>query len=76
MRSIYLNRPAEKQPPIEMKQTIKAEIGGVFGFGSDTCITDVYVEQNEYFLGERATVRIVCNNNKCGKDVKSFKLKV
>jgi len=36
----------------------------------------VFVTQNEYYLGEKASVRIICDNSKCDKAVKSFKLKI
>lgn len=52
------------------------EIGGVFGLGSQKCTTSIHVEKNEFLTGEQAPIRIVCDNMKCDKAVKSFKFKL
>jgi sporulation-control protein spo0M len=46
------------------------------GFGSTECKTTVYLKQNEYFSGETIQVRVECDNSKCDKAIKSFKLKL
>jgi hypothetical protein len=32
--------------------------------------------KNEYFTGQKAQIRIVCDNSQCDKKVKSFKFKL
>lgn len=76
MRSIFINRKVGAPAVLNMTQSIKSEVGGVFGFGASSSITQVFVSQNEFYLGEKASVKILCNNSKCDKAVKSFKLKI
>ena len=40
------------------------------------CKSEIFFEKNEYYLGEMAKVRIVCDNSQCQKPVKSFKFKL
>ena len=59
-----------------MTKSLVSEVGGMFGIGSANCVTEIIVTQNEYYMGETAQVKIICDNSKCGKAVKSFKLKL
>ena len=43
---------------------------------SDKCEADIIVNKNEFYLGEKVGIKIICNNLKCDKAVKSFKLKI
>lgn len=75
-RDFYLSRPIQKQQPINMTKSLVSEVGGMFGIGSANCVTEIIVTQNEYYMGETAQVKVICDNSKCGKAVKSFKLKL
>jgi hypothetical protein len=46
------------------------------GMMTDRSVTEVFVTQNQYYFGEKAYVRVTCDNTKCSKAIKSFKLKV
>lgn len=61
---------------MNFQQELKLEIGGVFGLGAKVCKTTIYLEKNEFYAGEKIPVRIVCDNTKCEKAVKSFKFKL
>ena len=63
-------------PLLHTKEVVVSEMGGVMGFGSSKCETTVYFLKNEFYTGQKAQVRIVCDNTKCDKAVKSFKFKV
>lgn len=59
-----------------MKFTLKNKVGGFIGFGTSQCISDIIFERNEYYIGETAKVKIICDNSKCDKAVKGFKFKL
>lgn len=44
--------------------------------GSDICLTTVHLSQNEFFSGQKAQVRLQCDNTKCSKGIRSFKFKL
>ena len=44
--------------------------------GSTQSVTEIFFDKNEYYLGEIANVRVVCNNTTCDKPIKSFKVKL
>lgn len=44
--------------------------------GTTFCHSQIFFEKNQYYLGEIAKVRIVCDNSQCKKDIKSFKFKL
>ena len=46
------------------------------GVATTQCSTEIFFEKNEYYLGETARVRVVCDNSACDKPVKSFKFKL
>jgi hypothetical protein len=56
--------------------TLRNKIGGFFVIGGKECVTEITFDRNEYFMGETARVKIVCDNTKCDKEVKSFKFKL
>ena len=59
---------------IEFNLTFK--VGGMFGVGKSESSTDFVFEKEEFYAGEEARVRIVCDNSRCSKAIKSFKFKV
>ena len=58
--------------------TFKTEntCGGFLGIGATTSFSTIKFEQNEYFAGDQAKVKFICDNSKCKKPVKHFKLKL
>lgn len=46
------------------------------GWGSEYCTSRVIFEKNQYLPGEKAKVKIICDNSKCKKAVQSFKFKL
>ena len=36
----------------------------------------IFFEKNEYYPGETATARIICDNSQCDKDIKEFKFEL
>ena len=73
---IYVFRPTIICPKVDLKFTLKNKIGGFLGMGTSECISDIIFEQNEYYIGDTARVRIICDNSKCKKAVRGFKLKL
>lgn len=51
-------------------------MGGLLGWGKTRCSSVIIFEKNEYYIGEWANVRIICDNSACKKDVRAFKLKL
>ena len=73
---IYIQRPSMQFPKSDLKYTLKNKIGGFIGLGTTESISDIYFEKNEYYLGEIAKVRVVCDNSACEKAIKSIKFKL
>ena len=52
------------------------KIGGLFGIAKTRAITQIIFENNEYYVGDKIHVKIICDNSKCSNKVKEFKLKL
>ena len=63
-------------PPRPKMLNLKSEVGGFIGMGTTICNTQIFFEKSQYYLGEMASVRIVCDNSACEKDIKNFKFKL
>ena len=63
-------------PEFNDRRELNVSVGGIKGFMSTQCKTNVYLKQNQYLSGDTIQVRIECDNSKCDKDVKSFKFKL
>lgn len=46
------------------------------GFGGSTSMTEVIFDRNQYYIGETAKVRVICDNSQCNVGIKSFKIKL
>ena len=44
--------------------------------GTSVCNSQIIFEKSQYYLGEHARVRIICDNTGCEKAVRSFKFKL
>ena len=73
---VYVYRPSIQNPPQEFKMQIKSEVGGFIGIGRSAATTHVFFDKNQYYMGERARIRIICDNTHCKKDIQSFKVKL
>ena len=60
----------------EQSFNITHKTGGVFGIGKSESRTEIIFEKKEYFAGDECKVKIVCDNSKCSKAIKSFKFKL
>jgi hypothetical protein len=73
---VYIFRPSMIFPARDLKFTLKNEIGGFLGMGTTQCISEIIFDRNEYYIGEIAKVKIICDNTKCSKPVRGFKFKL
>ena len=46
------------------------------GLGATNSVSEIFFEKNEFYLGEKAKVRIMCDNSQCSNPVKYFKFKL
>lgn len=44
--------------------------------GTTHCVSEITFDRNEYYIGEKAHVSIVCDNSHCEKAVRGFKFKL
>lgn len=75
-RELFISRPRCEAPEIKLSKELVCQVGGFMGVMADKSVTEIFVTKNEFYFGEKAWVRVVCDNLKCDKPVKSFKLKV
>ena len=75
-KMIYVYRPQLQTPPVNLKVDVRSEVGGFLGMGTSVCTSQIIFEKNQYYLGEHARVRIICDNTNCEKDVRTFKFKL
>jgi len=73
---IYVFRPTLIFPARDLRFTLKNKIGGFIGFGTSECISEIIFDRNEYYIGETARVKIICDNSNCHKAVRGFKFKL
>ena len=75
-RMIYVYRPVLQTPSVDLSYTLNSEVGGFLGMGTSECKTQIFFDKNQYYLGETAQVRLIVDNTKCEKDIKSLKFKL
>ena len=46
------------------------------GIGTTQVQTSITFDRSTYFIGQTASVRIICDNSRCAKAVKEFKIKI
>lgn len=51
------------------------KVGGAFGFGSDDVTTIIQLTKDSFTVGETIPIVFSIDNSKCGRDVKSLKIK-
>ena len=74
--NIYIFRPTVIFPIIDLKFSLDNKIGGFLGVGKSRSLTEIFLERNEFYIGEKINIKIKCDNSKCHKAIKDFKLKL
>ena len=74
--NIYIFRPTVIFPVRNLDLSLDNKIGGFLGVGKSRSLTKFFLEKNEFYIGEKIPVKIICDNSKCHKAVKYFKLKL
>ena len=59
-----------------MQKVLNLEVGGLIGIGATQSISIITLEKDQFSPGDDIVVNIDCDNSKCRKPVKEFKLKV
>jgi len=49
--------------------TLLSSVGGFLKYGRTQCSTEITFEKNEFYVGETANVRVICDNTACKKNV-------
>ena len=75
-RNILIFRPMVISPSKELKCQLTNKTGGFLGISKTSATTEIIFENNEYYVGDKINVKIICNNSSCSKAVKEFKLKL
>ena len=55
---------------------MSAKVGGFLGLGKTESHSSVVIEKDVFEVGEAIKVRIQCDNSRCSKTIKGFKLKL
>lgn len=75
-RLIYIFRPPIIFPIRELSFDLKSIVGGMCGMGTSEAVSTITFEKNEYYLGEKAIVKVAIDNSNCGKAVQGIKFKL
>lgn len=75
-RPIVIAQPNIREPQRNITETLTSEIGGFIGIGKTTSISTIILSKDQFFAGEQLNVTIDCDNSRCSKAIKSFKIKV
>lgn len=75
-RTVYLYRPSIQTPQVNIRIDSTTEVGNFLCCSGSESVSQVMYSKNQFYLGEKAMVRIICDNTNCGKDVKNFKFKL
>ena len=73
---VYIFRPPVTFPVRDLSFDLTSSVGGIFGMGQSECKSTIVFEKNEYYLGEKARVKVIIDNSNCGKDIKALKFKL
>jgi hypothetical protein len=75
-QNIYIFRPPKAIEDNPQTLALRNRIGGFLGIGATECVSEIFFDRNAYNIGDIARVRIICDNSRCKKAVKEFKLKL
>ena len=75
---IYLMRPMIQTGKLLVDEAneLNSDIGGCCGGCTTPSRSKIYFQKNQYYPGEIATGRIVCDNSECDKDISYFLMKL
>ena len=73
---IIITRPSFATPIVNLTEVMNRKVGGLLGFGSTEFTATIIFPKNEFYIGEKLIVRIMCDNTHCYKDVRAFKVKL
>lgn len=76
LRPIILAQPNIVFPPLNLTQTMQHSVGGFFGMGKTAFCAHVTFERIEFYANQRLSLTMNCDNSKCSKKIKSFKIKL
>ena len=66
----------QRQPIENIQKVLSLEVGGIIGVGATQSISHITLEKDQLSPGEDIVANIDCDNSKCRKPDKEFKLKV
>ena len=67
--AIHINRPTVQVPVKNISTSLDRKVGGFLGIRATPTKMEFIFEKNEYYLGEIAKVRVICDNSECRKPV-------
>lgn len=73
---IFIAKPQIAAPVVNLQLEIKQRVGGLMGLCQTEFTATIIFSKNQFYVGEQAQVRIVCDNSKCSKDIRCFKIKL
>lgn len=59
-----------------MQLGLENKLGGFLGFRTTEARSTIIFDRFVYSLGQRANIKIICDNSNCAKAVKEFKIKL
>jgi hypothetical protein len=59
-----------------LQNAIEKDVGGFLGMGTSKFSAEFVFDKNEYYVGEKPRVKVICDNSTCKCDVKNFKFKL
>ena len=71
-----MTRAPSREPIVNIEKTLSLNVGGFIGVGKTKSVNKITLAKDLYFPGEDIVVNIDCDNSKCSKSVKNFKVKL
>lgn len=75
-RLFIVTREQTRSPLINIEKTLRLKVGGFIGMSKTESVSKITLEKDQLCPGEEIVVRVDCDNSKCSKAVKNFKLKL
>ena len=75
-RSFTVVRKELRNPMFAIQKDLNLAIGGFMGMAVTESNSHITVEKDQFYPGEEIKVKIECDNTKCKRDVKFFKIKI
>ena len=71
-----MTRAPSREPIVNIEKTLNLNVGGFIGVGKTKSVNKITLAKDLYCPGEDIVVNIDCDNSKCSKAVKNFKVKL